>query len=216
MSPVQKQRFKNQSAGWVGAVNIGPKGDEKGVAIAPGAEVWLSEDEKILTANAPKKAEDSPFMEQTFTRINRTTGKKETYKLTPLVLVSADRFVPGTDRPVPGGIEEPVTTAAPEPVAEESSEVEESSTPPEPPEPPARAAQAAALATQAAKAAEAASEAPEETAASSPGPQAEETGAAPLPTGEPPHGEYSKAEEVGTPVGAETAGQPAPYAPPQE
>lgn len=105
MSPeIQKQRFKNGSDGWVGAVVIGPKGDERGVAVEPGGEVWLSEAEQILTANAPRSAEDNPFLEQTQIRTDRETGERQEIKVTPLVPIEANRFVPANSRPIPADL----------------------------------------------------------------------------------------------------------------
>lgn len=105
MSPqIEKQQFKNATQGWIGAVSIGPKGDEGGVAVEPGGTVWLSEAEQILTANAPRHAEDNPFIEQTHIVSDPETGARTETKVTPLVLVNEGRFVPANERPIPSDL----------------------------------------------------------------------------------------------------------------
>lgn len=99
---IEKQQFKNESDGWVGAVVIGPKGDDRGIPVEPGGTVWLSEQEQVLTANAHRKAEDNPFIPQTVTRIDPQTGEPVTTTVTPLVAVDEGRFVPADLRYVPG------------------------------------------------------------------------------------------------------------------
>lgn len=56
-----RDEFVNTTTGWIGVVQIGPHGEQKGIAVAPGMSVWLTEDEQILTANAPVRDEDNPF-----------------------------------------------------------------------------------------------------------------------------------------------------------
>jgi hypothetical protein len=230
MAPqIEKQQFQNQSGGYVGVVVIGVKGEDRGIAVEPDGYVWLSEEEQRLTANAPRRPEDNPFVAQTRQRRNEETDALEDYEVVPLVPVSEERFVPADLRPVPGVQSEGAGAVAvaqaaatgPEPVVPISEDIaknpvsrhdEVAASDLPAPIPPPRAAEAAA-------AAETPQEPPvppaEETAAASPGPQAEETGAAPLPTGEAPQGEYARAEEVGTPVpGSEqSVPPPAPPAP---
>src|SRR4051812_27314693 len=57
----EKSEFRNDSGGFIGVVTIEPNGKENPIPIAPGAAVWLSEDEQIATANAPLRDEDNPF-----------------------------------------------------------------------------------------------------------------------------------------------------------
>lgn len=102
MGRVQKQQFRNEDAGWIGVVAIGPKGEDRGMSVAPGDTVWLSEDEQRLTANAPRKPEDNPFIAQKRERINQETGAREEYELTPLVPIDEDRWVPANERYIPG------------------------------------------------------------------------------------------------------------------
>lgn len=239
MSPViDKQQFENQSGGWVGAVVIGPKGDETGVAVEPGQTVWLSEPEQILTANAPRDPADNPFLEQVQQVIDPTTGEWTEHRVTPLVPIARDRYVPANDRPIPSDLvtraqadglaqaaatgDEPEHFVTPDPVAEREAAVlaSEGTAKPNLPATPPKAAAAA----QAAE-----SEPPSSPAsASSESTAAESTGAATTPSGPPPQGEYTAGEEVGTPGASEQTGvgakdeeeqprppaqQPAPWTP---
>jgi len=61
----ERSEFINESAGYVGAVVL-QKGEPTGISVEPGASVWLTEEEQILTANAPTKDEDNPFTNGTF------------------------------------------------------------------------------------------------------------------------------------------------------
>lgn len=212
MSPqIEKAQFRNETEGWVGAVRIGVKGDERGVAVAPGETVWLSEPEQVLTANAPRRAEDNPFIPQPRIKVDPVTGERTEFMVTPLIRVSEDRFVPTSDRPIPGDLPQAPAAAPAAPAASEApAPVEPPVAPPAPPQAP-QAPVPAPDPTPASPEAEApvAPAVAEETAAQSPGPQAEETGAALPPVSEAPEGEYAALEEVGTPD-APTADAPAP------
>jgi hypothetical protein len=104
MPQIEKQQFKNQSGGHLGVTVITARGDDKGISVEPDGTVWLSEAEQRLTANAPRRPEDNPFIEQTLQRRSNETGELEEYTVTPLVAVSEDRFVPAEARPIPGDI----------------------------------------------------------------------------------------------------------------
>jgi hypothetical protein len=67
----QKDEFRNVSPGWCGAVTIDGRGDHHGTAVEPGGTVWLSEEEKIATANAPRADDDNPFLNGTFELVSR-------------------------------------------------------------------------------------------------------------------------------------------------
>lgn len=222
--PIQKQQFRNNLDGYVGAVVIGPRGDDRGVAVEPGGSVWLSEEEQVLTANAPRRPEDNPFVEQTFIVTDQATGELREHKVTPLTPADEGRFVPAELRFVPGtgapatsvaqaqldatGDKPVVSTTAEIGAVQRHEEVKsmgEDARPNQPPAIPRAAAQAAAAAT----AAEASSE---ETAAAVDPAVGEETGAAAQPSGEPTPGSFTASEEVGTP----DAPQPPPFTPPKE
>jgi hypothetical protein len=61
-SITSKDEFVNTSDGWVGAVQIDHTGKANGVSVPPGGSVFLTEEEQILTANAPSRDEDNPFV----------------------------------------------------------------------------------------------------------------------------------------------------------
>lgn len=205
---VKKQAFRNDSGGFVGYVSINVKGEERGRAVAPGEIVWLTREEQIATANAPRLAKDNPFVAQSFERVNPDTSEIETFEVTPLQPITEERYVPAGDRPIPGlQPEDPAPLAAGQGAATPPPS-EPDPAPPTvremtPPTPPARATAAA----------QAAEEAPveEETALEATAP-AEETGAAVEPAGAAVEGEYAQHEEVATPLAA-AAGPPAPYTP---
>lgn len=223
MSQTEKQQFRNNTEGWLGAVTIGPRGDDRGVAIEPNGTVWLSEAEQRLTANAPRQPEDNPFIERDHIVVDPQTGEESTVRITPLTAISEDRYVPAGNRPIPADTsvrqgnaqaalaatgDEPVTVVPEERNAETRAEEVEQTLPPV----PARAAAAA----------EAAQSEPTEESAVKVDPQVgEETGVAPEP--QPPvEGEFAATEEVGTPSAqpeqteeqaatGEPATQPEPY-----
>jgi hypothetical protein len=220
---IEKQQFQNNTDGWIGAVVIGPNGQERGIAVEPGGTVWLSEPDQVLTANAPRRAQDNPFIEQVMERTDPVTGERSEQTVTPLSPITANRFVPAGLRYVPGTAatgargtaEAQAAATGAEPVMattvdmgaigreQEVRELGDTAQPFQPPPVPRAAAAAIAAAETAAAAT------PEdqmtETAVAVP----EETGAATPPTGPPPEGEYQASEEVGTPVPS----QPEPPAP---
>lgn len=57
-----KDEFVNTSSGWIGAVQVDHNGRAMGVSVEPGGSIFLSEEEQILTANAPRMDEDNPFI----------------------------------------------------------------------------------------------------------------------------------------------------------
>lgn len=62
MATTVRDEFINVSDGWVGVVQLGIHGEPRGAAVEPRGNVWLSEEEQILTANAPRRDEDNPFV----------------------------------------------------------------------------------------------------------------------------------------------------------
>lgn len=115
MPLIEKQQYRN-TAGWViGVVTLDRKGEEHGIAVEPDGTVWLSEDERRLTARAPKRDEDNPFV----------SGA-----LTP---VGEGRVIDSDTRPIdaPAPQEETAAPQAPEGKAPEGSfaEGEEVATP---------------------------------------------------------------------------------------
>lgn len=56
-----KSKFRNSGKGVVGVVVIGLDGKPEGIPVQPGAFCWLTEEEQVLTANAPANDSDNPF-----------------------------------------------------------------------------------------------------------------------------------------------------------
>lgn len=205
-----RRLFRNNTNGWLGVVQVGPTGAAEGQAVEPEGTVWLSERECRLTAHAPRRAEDNPFLTQPYEIRDPETGAVTSVDITPLSIVEDTRAIPTSDRFIPG--EEGVATAptadkpdaatpVPQPPTRDAdplSPVVQS--PPPPPVPPGVRA-----------AVEAKQRAEEEQAALAT-PDKEETGAAVPSQGTPPQGEYAVHEEVGTPD-ASTAQPPSikPY-----
>lgn len=215
MPQVEKEQFRNESGGYVGVVTLTSRGDDKGMPVAPGDTVWLSEDEQVLTANAPRLAEHNPFVPQKVIQRNPETDAQEETWVTPLVKVNEARFVPADARPI--GSNAPAAPApeappeAPEPapappVAQAPAERPPAPIPgPSAPTPPAADPELVIPADEGRVA--------EEVAAVSPGPGHEETGAALPPAAPAPEGEYRAGEEVGTPT-APSGDAPASSSPP--
>lgn len=98
---VEKQCYKNQTAGWLGVVKLDHLGGQVGHSIEPYGTAWLTKEEAILTARAPAQAKDNPFIEQIF-QFEDEQGQRVEQPMRPLVLVDgddgeADRYVPGQD-----------------------------------------------------------------------------------------------------------------------
>lgn len=171
MTLTTKDEFKNESGGKLGVVLINPTdGKSYATHVEPDDTVWMSQDEQILTANAPKKPENNPFVNGS------------------LVLKTEAKEV-GNRRPIgrPG-------------VPSEESVSETPPAPPEPPlaTPEQEAEKAAQEAANEAKVADQPTPPEEETADVAPAPT--ETAAAPTPTAPPIEGQRAAGEEAGTPV----------------
>lgn len=101
MGEVLRAKFRNESGGYLSVVTINSRGDEKGVAVDPDGEVWLSQEEIRATAEAPRLAQDSPFEPQEIHYRDAETGEESTRTVTPLVQITELRSVPTTGRHVP-------------------------------------------------------------------------------------------------------------------
>jgi hypothetical protein len=97
-----KQLFENKDRGWIGVVIMGPDGKPTGVPLAPGQTVRMNEIEMRLTANAPMRPEDNPFVPQTRIVTDVETGVMSEETVTPLVAIKDTRYVPQNERPIPG------------------------------------------------------------------------------------------------------------------
>jgi len=183
-----KSLFRNATSGQVGVVTIEPGGKERGIAVAPGGEVWLSEDEQVVTANAPRKDEDNPFRNGQLELVEEASNVK-------------NRRPIGTDP-----VEEPAASGSPEQPSQ-SGEGEPADAPVEgdPAAGPANARQEANE-KRAAEERERAEKAAKQAQA---GPvPAEETGSAVSPQGTPKVGKRAPGEEVGVPDAPAAAPKP--------
>lgn len=62
MSTNVKDEFRNDSDGYIGVITLMPGGERAGIAVRPGDSVWLSQEEQVLTANAPRDEADNPMV----------------------------------------------------------------------------------------------------------------------------------------------------------
>lgn len=110
---VDKKCYLNQTAGWLGVVKLDHLGAPYGDSVEPHGHVYLSDEEAILTARAPKSAKDNPFEEQSF-MFQDQNGTHVEQMMRALVLVTDDSDVPSDDRyvPIPGGSLNPHKIAA--------------------------------------------------------------------------------------------------------
>lgn len=92
-----RDEFINTTDGWIGVVAIGPHGEQKGVAVEPRGNVWLSEDEQILTANAPRSDDDNPFINGTLQLRTRGKNVKSRRPYGPDAVEQVDDGRPGAD-----------------------------------------------------------------------------------------------------------------------
>lgn len=184
----EKAEFRNRTDGFIGVVVINEKGDRHGASVGPGDRVWLSEQEQILTASAPKLDKDNPFV----------GGHEDGGAALELVTEK---------RPVRSP--RPIGTPAPEGAPETSEEVEAAEEPAPEDVEATRAAKAAAKDEQDKADAEAEAKAKAEKAkkrAARSRRQSRETGAAAEPKGDPPTGEFAPGEEVGDPEAPKATG----------
>jgi hypothetical protein len=80
---VTRDLFRNDSGGWQGVVTIEPGGTHKAISVAPGHEVWLTEDEQVLTANAPRTEGDNPLTNGSLTCVTEAAEVKNRRPLRP-------------------------------------------------------------------------------------------------------------------------------------
>lgn len=135
----EQRKFVNPTPGFVGVNVFGPDGKPTAIAVEPGGEVWLTEAEERMTAEAPRLAENNPFVKQweepvawnEFGEATRTVIREGILVLADELPrpIASDRFTPprseregvelppereGVELP-PDGVEREVTiTGAPE------------------------------------------------------------------------------------------------------
>lgn len=105
MAPVtatERFQFVNNTEGYIGALQYAPNGDQVGVAVEPHGTVWLSVAEQEITAKAPKRAEDNPFVPQRVVE-HDDEGKIVSERwVTPLTRNDEARPIGNNTRPSPG------------------------------------------------------------------------------------------------------------------
>ena len=134
----QQRKFINPTPGYIGANIFGPDGKPTSIAVEPGGEVWLTEAEERMTAEAPRLSEHNPFVMQWEEPVEFDTNGEAVRTVTRhgvLVLseepprpVASDRFIPErgsaddlrATREAMEGLEEPSPAEAPEPAREET------------------------------------------------------------------------------------------------
>jgi hypothetical protein len=71
-----RSEWKNISDGVLGAVVYDDRNQPRGVAVKPNETVWLSERERIATANAPRQERDNPFANGALVLVTRASEVK--------------------------------------------------------------------------------------------------------------------------------------------
>lgn len=87
---VKKIEFINRTQGYLGAIKIDRKGDEKSVPVAPGERIFQTPEEVELTEQSHAHAEDSPYVVREIVHYEQATGD-ETNRFTAAPL---ERVVP--------------------------------------------------------------------------------------------------------------------------
>jgi hypothetical protein len=100
----EQRKFINPTQGFVGANVYGPDGKPTAIAVEPGGEVWLTPEEERMTAEAPRLAQDNPFIKEWDEIVEydgngeplRTVRRTGTLALAdePPRPVASDRFIP--------------------------------------------------------------------------------------------------------------------------
>lgn len=99
-----QRKFINPTPGWVGANVFGGDGKPTAIAVEPGGEVWLTEAEERMTAEAPRAAQHNPFVMEweevlEYDQVgqpSRTATRSGTLVLAqePPRPIASDRFIP--------------------------------------------------------------------------------------------------------------------------
>lgn len=112
----EKNEYRNDSPGVCGVVTI-DDGRAKAIPVKPGDSIWLSEQERIATANAPKRDEDNPFTNGTLVLVTPAAEIRNRRDIGPDEL-------PPEGAPAPPEREPEATPPQPVPAAEEKPEPE--------------------------------------------------------------------------------------------
>lgn len=58
----RRDEYRNDSAGIIGVTLYDEEGKRQGIAVRPGESVFMTERDRVATANAPKRDADNPFL----------------------------------------------------------------------------------------------------------------------------------------------------------
>lgn len=183
-SSLVKSGFTNKSGGHCGVILI-QNGQEKGYAVRPDEEVFLTAEEQVLTANAPKHGKDNPFENGS---LILTTPARQLVNRRPI----GDPSAFGDDAEQPEG----------DPAAREQAEKRRAAEAARAEAESKRQAEAQKQGEQGAQPRRSRPPAKPEGQGAVPEPQPEETGQKPQPAGDA-EGERASAEEVATPEAEE-------------
>lgn len=96
----EREQYENTTGGYVGACQIDRRGDRRWIAVAPDERVWLSEEERIATANAPRQASDNPFIEREEDEKDDDGNVLRTVKLAPALNKVSEARPIASNRPI--------------------------------------------------------------------------------------------------------------------
>lgn len=119
-SATMKDEFRNETKGFVGVITL-DNGKERGVAVRPESTIWLSEAEQVLTANAPRRDEDNPFINGQLKLVTKAQDVKNRRPLGNQVNPE-DLPANGTDTDSDAEEAGPVVVEAPKPVTTRQKE----------------------------------------------------------------------------------------------
>lgn len=122
----EQRKFINQTRGYCGVNIFGPDGKPTAIAVEPGGEVWLTEAEERMTAEAPRHAQDNPFVKEWEEAVEWDSFGEPVRTVTRagmLALVdeaprptASDRFTPPRARKEPARVQHPPKAPEPETV----------------------------------------------------------------------------------------------------
>jgi hypothetical protein len=117
------RKFHNPTDGWIGANKYGPDGKPTATAVPPHGDVWLTEAEERMTAEAPRMAEDNPFVKKYRHKVGENPDGTDIFeeRTGTLVLsdeeprpISSTRFTPAqAERVAASEAEQPAAAAPP-------------------------------------------------------------------------------------------------------
>lgn len=114
MPTLVKDQFRNDSGGVAGVIIL-ENGQAKAIPVQPDDTVWLSEEEQAMTANAPRREHDNPFINGTLTLVTEAKEIRHARPLRPTDVEPAEEEVgapPAPAGPPPTGQRQPTEEVA--------------------------------------------------------------------------------------------------------